>query len=119
MTNPLTTATSVGVAIRYAITVVSSILAIVSILGWLSPEQVQDIIEKVRLITAQVPELLTAGAGLVAILLPLYATLTKSSSDKAAAVAKAVDAAIPAAQAVIIPTPDGMADIVVQPSRGR
>jgi len=114
MTNPLTTATSIGVAIRYSIAIASSILTIVSILGWLTPEQVAGIIEKVRMITAQVPELLTASAGLVAILMPVYAAVTKSNSDKAQVAANAIDKLIPASQTVIIETPPGRPDIVVR-----
>jgi len=112
MINPVTSATSVGVAIRYAATIAATVVTILGILNWLSPQQVAEL-------SRQVPELFGAIAALITALIPLYAMITKSHSDKAAAVAKAVDAAIPAAQAVIIPTPDGIADIIVQPGKGR
>ena len=111
--SPVTTATSAGVAFRYLATIVSSLLTIVSIIGWLTPEQVQDIGEKVRLITAQLPELVTAVTALIPIAITMYATVTKSSSDKAATAAKAIDKAIPAGDTVFIKTPVGTPDIVV------
>jgi DNA integrity scanning protein DisA with diadenylate cyclase activity len=70
--SPLTTATSVGVFLRYLTTIISSVLTILSIIGWLTPEQVRDIGEKVRLITAQLPELLTAISGLALIIVTTY-----------------------------------------------
>lgn len=103
---PLTTASSVGVAIRYLSTIVGSILAIVGIMGWLSADQVEEL-------TRQVPELLAAVGALIALIVPLYATLTKSSSDKAAAAAKAIDAEVPKDAAVVIKTASGKPDIVV------
>lgn len=106
MFNPLTTATSVGVAIRYAITIAGTILAILGILGWLTPQQVD-------VLSTKVPELLGAIGALVAAIIPLYAALTKSSSDKAASAAKEIDKQIPANSDVVIQTPQGVPDIVV------
>lgn len=106
--SPLTTASSIGVAIRYLTTIVGSIIAILGILGWLTPEQSEAL-------TKQVPELLAAIGALAAAAIPLYAIWTKSSSDKAAEVAKQVDDKIPAASTVVIPTPEGVPDIVVMP----
>lgn len=106
--SPLTTATSVGVAIRYLTTIVGSVIAILGILGWLTPEQSEAL-------TKQVPELLAALGALVAAAIPLYAIWTKSSSDKAAEVAKEVDQKIPADATVRIPTPGAAPDIVVTP----
>lgn len=111
MFNPLTTATSLGVAIRYAITIVGTVLAILGILGWLTPAQVDAL-------STKVPELLGAIGALVAAIIPLYAAFTKSSSDKAAEAAKQIDDKIPAGYTVHIPTPPGVPDIVVQPTPG-
>lgn len=61
---PLTTATSVGVAIRYLTTIAGSVIAILGILGWLTPEQAEAL-------TKQVPELLPALGAIVAALIPL------------------------------------------------
>lgn len=103
---PFTTATAAGVSVRYITTILTTVIAIVGILGWLTPEQQEAL-------TALVPGLLAAVSGLIAVLVPIYGVLTKSSSDKAAAVAKAVDAKVPAQAPVIIKTPAGKPDIVV------
>ena len=116
--SPLTTATSVGVTIRYVVTIISSVVAILSILGWLTPEQVQEIARKVEQISGQVPGLIAAIAGLIALLTPVYAILTKSSSDKAAEAAKEIDKQIPAGDDVLIMTPPGVPDIVVTATPG-
>jgi hypothetical protein len=113
MFNPLTTATSVGVAIRYAITIIGSVVTILSILGWLTPEQVKDLMQKVQDISIQVPALLTAVAGLITLATSIYAVITKSSSDKAAKAAKQIDLKIPPSQDVVIQTPVDVPDIVV------
>lgn len=106
MFNPLTTANSVGVAIRYVITIAGTVLAILGILGWLTPAQVDAL-------STKVPELLGAIGALVAAIIPLYAAFTKSSSDKAAEVAKKVDQQIPASSPVEIVTPGSQPNIVV------
>ena len=111
--NPLTTATSLGVAIRYLITIAGSILAILGILGWLTPDQVQALSQKVQDISAQLPGLLAAVSGLVALIVPLYSMATKSSSDKAAEVAKEIDKKMPAESDVMIKTPGIAPDIFV------
>ncbi|NVP55953.1 hypothetical protein [Mycoplana rhizolycopersici] len=103
---PLTTATSIGVAVRYLTTIVGSVIAILAILGWLTPEQAEAL-------TRQVPELLGAVAAVVTAAVPLYAIWTKSSSDKAAEAAKAIDKQIPDESPVVIKTPAGVPDIVV------
>lgn len=104
--SPLTTATSAGVAFRYLSTIAASVIAILGILGLLSKDQVDAL-------TKTVPELVTAIAALIPIVITVYATLTKSSSDKAAAAAKAIDKTVPADQTVLIKTPVGIPDIVV------
>lgn len=103
---PFTTATATGVSVRYITTVITTIIAIVGILGWLSPEQQEAL-------TKQIPDLITAIAGLIAIVIPLYGIITKSSSDKAAEVAKQVDAKMPPAAPVKIATPGAAPDILV------
>jgi fumarate reductase subunit D len=71
---PLTTATAGGVALRYATSIVASIIALLGVLGLLTPDQVESL-------TRLVPELFAAVAALVAVVIPLYATLTKSRPD--------------------------------------
>lgn len=104
--SPFTTATSAGVALRYITVIISSALAVAGILGLLSPEQIEAL-------NHQVPELLSAVAGLVAIFMTIYATITKSSSDKAAEAAKQIDAKVPPNVAVEIKTPGNMPDIKI------
>lgn len=111
--SPFTTATSAGVTIRYVITIISSVLTILGILGWLTPDQVQALARKVAEISEQLPGLLAAVSGLIAVLVPVYAAVTKASSDKAHEVAKKVDEEIPAGASVTIKTPEGVPDIVV------
>lgn len=106
--SPLTTASSIGVAIRYLTTIAGSIIAILGILGWLTPEQSEAL-------TKQVPELLAAIGALAAAIIPLYAIWTKSSSDKAAAAAKAIDKEIPPSAPVVIQTPGAAPDIRIVP----
>ena len=96
ITSIFTTASSTGVALRYGSTIVGAILAILGVLGALSPEQVDEL-------TRQMPILLSAIGGLVAAVVPIYATVTKSSSDKAAEIAKAVDEVKPLAVELMMP----------------
>ena len=105
---PLTTASSVGVAIRYLTTIAGSVIAILGILGWLTPEQSDAL-------TKQVPEVLAAMGALIAAAVPLYAIVTKSFSDKAAEAAKKIDKEIPPAATVVIETPGSGPNIYVDP----
>lgn len=108
---PLTTATSIGVAIRYLSTIAGSILAILGVLGWLTEDQVTALAQ-------QVPEMLAAIGALIALIVPIYATLTKSSSDKAAAAAKQIDAKLPRGDDVVIMRPGAYPDIRVPAKPG-
>lgn len=104
--SPFTTSSQLGVIIRYATTIVGGVLTVLGILGWLTPEQSEEI-------TRAIPGVLTAIAAVITALVPLYAIITKSSSDKAAEVAKEVDKKIPVADTVRITTPGAAPDIVV------
>lgn len=104
--SPLTTANSGGVAVRYGTVIIGTILAIAGVFGVLSPEQVEAL-------TAKLPEFVSALGGIATMAVTLYAIITKSSSDKAAEVAKQIDAKIPAGQTVTIKTPEGEPDIKV------
>ncbi|UPT53424.1 hypothetical protein [Synechococcus phage Ssp-JY39] len=103
-----TTATATGVSLRYLTTIVGSVLTIFGILGWLSPDQVEAL-------RVAVPEFTAAIGALVAAGIPIYAAITKSSSDKAAAAAKQIDAKVPKNSQVVIKSPGSRSDIVVQP----
>lgn len=81
---PFTTASSIGVAIRYTSTIIGAIVTILGFLGWLTPEQVEQL-------TQAMPELATAIGALVMAGIPVYAIITKAFSDKAAAAARVID----------------------------
>ena len=85
----------------------TSIIAVLGILGWLTPAQAEAL-------TKQIPELLAAVAAVVPIVITIYATVTKSSSDKAAEAAKEIDKKVPAESPVVIKTPSAAPDIVVR-----
>lgn len=115
ITSLFTSATAPSVAIRYITTIVGSLIFILATVGALSPEQVAWLSDTMDKISGQLPELIAAVGGLIALVAPIYATMTKSSSDKAAAVAKEVDKQIPATASVEIVTPAGVPNIVVPP----
>lgn len=103
---PFTTAAAYGTATRYITVIATTALAVLGLLGVLS----QDKVDTLR---GQVPELVAAVSGLVALLIAAYGTVTKSSSDKAAEVAKKVDEQIAPDMPVIIKTPGSAPDIKV------
>lgn len=104
--NPITTARPVGVAVRDGIVIVGSIIAVLGVLGLLTPEQVAEL-------TQAAPALMTAIGAAITGGMSAYRILTKSHSDKAAEVAKEVDAKVPPAAPVEIKTPSGVPDILV------
>lgn len=106
--NPFTTATSLGVALRYISAIVGGVVTILGVLGALSPAQQEAI-------TTAMPTLLTAFGAIVMAGVPLYAMFTKSSSNKAAEVAKQIDALVPPTAVVEVKTPVGVPDIRVGP----
>lgn len=108
--NPITTARPVGVAVRDGVVVIGSIIAVLGVLGLLTPEQVAEL-------TQAAPAFMTALGAVLAGGMSIYRVVTKSHSDKAAEVAKEVDAKVPAAAPVEIKTPPGVPDIVVSGDR--
>lgn len=115
---PFTSATGTGVTIRDVTMLIGSLLAILGILGILSPDQVDAIKKQVEVLTD--PKLLTALGFAITAGVSIYRNITKSSSDKAAAVAKEVDAGVKdgvllKSAPVVIKTPGKSEDIVVQP----
>lgn len=96
---PFVTATVTGVSTRYATVIISTLLTFAGLLGWLTAEQIAALKESV-------PTLVTAVAALVAAGIPVYAAITKSSSDKAAEAAKQIDQKLPKDEPVVIQTPD-------------
>jgi len=103
---PFFTSAPSGVTTRYLTVIVTTVVTVLGLLGWLDPAQVEAL-------KNAVPELLTYVTGLIALLVPLYAVLTKSSSDKAAEAAKQIDAKLPPAAPVEIKTPAGTPNIFV------
>ncbi len=106
MKNILTTAAASGVLVRYLSTILGTIVATTVTLGYLNAEQGQVISQNIDVI-------LGAIGAIVAASLPIYAAIFKSSSDKAAEVAKQVDQKIAPEKTVVIETPPGQPDIVV------
>lgn len=107
---PFVTSAATGVTTRYLTVIISTAITVLGLLGWLDAGQVAAL-------KGTVPELLAAVTGLITVLVTAYAILTKSSSDKAAEVAKEVDAN-PGAP-VVIKTPAGVPDIVVKDKSGK
>lgn len=106
MVNILTTAKPVGVATRDIVVIVGAVLTVLGALGLLTEEQVKTL-------TETAPVLFTAFGTVMTVAMSAYRIWTKSSSDKAAEVAKQVDEKVPAADPVLIKTPKGEPDIVV------
>lgn len=104
--NVFATATATGVAVRYISAMLGMVVAVVGLLGWIPPEQVEEL-------RAMVPDAATAVGALLSVVVTVYAVTTKSSSDKAAVVAKTVDSEVPKSAPVIVTTPDGRTSVTV------
>lgn len=110
---PFTTSTAGGTAFRELYQLVTALITILGILGWLSQDQVTALLAQLKTLAS--PEMVAAVGAILFALMSIYRIFFKSSSDKAAEVAKKVDAEIPAAASVVIQTPVGQPDIVVKP----
>lgn len=104
--NLLTTATAAGVATRYLSAMLGMALTIVGLLGWASPEQVEEL-------RAMTPDFVAAVGVVISAGVTAYAIVTKSNSDRAKEVANQVDASVAPSAPVEIRTPAGQPDIVV------
>lgn len=109
---PFTTSKPIGVAVRDVAVSLGVILAMLGTLGMLTPDQVEEI--KGYLATVTDPAVLAAFGVLLGTGTSIYRTLTKSHTDKAAKVAKEVDAKIPKADDVTIQTAGHQPNIVVK-----
>lgn len=103
-----TTAAPTGVSLRYLGTILGSMLTLIGIMGWLSADQVAAL-------KNEIPGFVSSLGALLTVAITVYAVITKSSSDKAADVAKKVDAQLPPDATVIVKTPSGKPDIIVHP----
>ncbi|MBN9235080.1 MULTISPECIES: hypothetical protein [Phyllobacteriaceae] len=103
-----TTSAPVGVALRYLGTILGTVLTVAGVLGLLDQAQIDAL-------RNEIPGFVSALSALATAAVAIYAIFTKSSSDKAAEVAKQVDAKVPADALVIVKTPAGQQDIVVHP----
>jgi hypothetical protein len=108
--SPLTTATASGVGTRYLVSQVGAILAILGVFGLLTEDQRKVILDNVEVLG---PTLILAWGGVQWAWPTLYAMITKSSSNKAAEVAKAVDKEIAPAEPVEIITEGTGPNIVI------
>lgn len=113
---PFTTATAGGTVFRDFIISAGSIVAILGLLGLLTPEQQAAIEDFLKQISS--PAMTLALGSLAVSLMSIYRALFMSSSDKAAKVAKEVDAKIDPGSDVVIKTPAGVPDIVVKDKSG-
>lgn len=103
-----TTSAPIGVTIRYLGTIIGTVLTVAGVLGLLDQSQIDAL-------RNEIPGFVSALSALATVIVTVYAIFTKSSSDKAAEVAKQVDAKVPADQSVKITTPAGTTPIVVHP----
>lgn len=110
---PLTTASAGGVALRDIIVWLGALLAVIGALGLLTPEQVAVI--QAQLDKLVDPKVLAAIGLLMSTAMSIYRQITKSSSDKAAEAAKAIDQEIPKNAQVEILTPGDKPNIIIQP----
>jgi len=115
MNNPFTTAASGGVITRYIIAMAGAALTVIGFLGWLDVSQTEAL-------KANIPAFAEAVGVIVMVGMTTYAAITKSSSDKAKAVSVAVDKGVAdgdltKSAPVVIQTPQGTPDIVVQPPK--
>lgn len=108
---PFTTSSATGVTVRDITAYIGAIIAVLGILGWLSPEQIDAL--KAQVDTLTDPKILTAIGLLLSSVVSVYRIFFKSSSDKAAGAAKAIDKEVAPDATVVIKTPDGQPDIVV------
>lgn len=112
---PLTTAASSGVAVRSIVSIIGVVLTLLGIFGALSPEQIAALRTVVDDLTGQWPQIAAALGMLMTAIIEVYRIVTKSSSDKAAEAAKAIDANVPPSAPVEIKTPVGQPDIIIAP----
>lgn len=103
-----TTATEIGVAVRYATSCVGTVLAMLVFMNWLDQPTADAL-------SQSIPAFIGALGAVIATLIPIYAMMTKAHSDKAAEAAKRIDAEVPAGDTVMIKTPAGQRDIIIPP----
>lgn len=108
---PFTTSTAGGTAVRELYQLVTAVITILGILGWLTQDQVTDLLAQLKTLAS--PEMVAAIGGFLFALMSIYRIFFKSSSDKAAEAAKLIDQQMPKEAQVVIKTPQGQPDIVV------
>lgn len=113
--SPLTTARPIGTVIRDLFVALGAVVAILGIIGILSPEQVTAIRQQIDVVSGQAPALVLAIGVLLTAVTSILRTLKFSSSDKAAEAAKAIDKEIPPSAPVVIQTPGAAPDIRIAP----
>lgn len=101
--SPLTTAAPIGVAIRDAVVAVGVLLTTLGTLGLLSAEQ-RDAVQH-WITTVSDPSVIAAVGVLLGLGMSIYRQVTKSMTDKAAEVAKEVDAKVPKDDTVTVKSP--------------
>lgn len=104
---PFTSPTMGGVSTRYLTVIITTALSVLSLVGILDKEQA----EFFKTLT---PEFVGAISTIVLTITTAYAILKKSHSPTAEAVAKTVDAGLPPKTPIVVSTPIGQPDIVIQ-----
>ncbi len=103
--SPITSPDVIGVNVRYFLIALGPVLVA---FGVLTQEQFDAV--QAYLVN---PEVIAAIAGIITLFVWLYGVFTKSSTAKADAAAKAIDAEVPANAPVKIETPPGNPDIII------
>ena len=110
---PFTTATAGGTIFRDVFIMIGTMLTLLSLVGVLTPAQVEELRSVVDEISGQWPQIMTAVGFIMAAGMSIYRAVFKSSSNKAAVAAKEIDKAVPFEEPVRILTPAGSPDIIV------
>lgn len=107
---PFTTPTTFGVAFRYGVVIVTTLLAATGLLDAGQTAGLRSVLLD--------PELVGALAAVLGAVVTGYAVVTKSRSVKADAAGKQIDKDVPKDDPVRVITPPGSSDFVVTESGG-
>lgn len=111
--SPFTTATAGGIAFRDFFIALGSLIAAASSLGWLSDAQAAYLKQVLDAILGNWAPLTLVVGTLMYGGMTIYRSALFAMSNKAAEVAKQVDAKVAPSAPVVINTPPGVPDIVV------
>jgi hypothetical protein len=110
---PLTTARAGGVVFRDAFIAVGALITLLGIVGVLTPDQVIELKRVVEDISGQWPAIAMALGALMTAGMSFYRAIYKSSSDRAAEVAKQVDEKLPPNVGMTLTTPGDLPNLTL------